>query len=93
MPIGTEVDLDPGDTVLDGDPASPRGAQHPTILAHVLWPNGFVDQDTTWYRVGLGPGHSVTWGPSSPLKGAQQPPIFGPCLLWPNGRMDQDANW
>ena len=50
MPIGTEVDLDPGDTVLDGDPASPRGAQHPTILAHVLWPNGFVDQDTTWYR-------------------------------------------
>jgi len=26
-------------------------------------------------------------------KGAQPPPIFGPCLLWPNGCMDQDATW
>jgi len=27
------------------------------------------------------------------LKGAQPPPILGPCLLWPNGWMDQDATW
>jgi len=52
-------------------------------------------QDTTWYegrpRVRR---HCVRWGPSSPSsKGAQQPPIFGPCLLWPNGWMDQDATW
>ena len=26
-----------------------------------------------------------------PRKGAQQPPLFGPCLLWPNGWMDQDT--
>jgi len=44
MPLGTEVGLDPGDIVLDGDPT-----QLP------------------------------------PPKGAQQPPLFGPCLFWPNG--------
>jgi len=43
MPLGTEVDLSPGDIVLDGDPA------RPPILAHVLWPNGCMDQDGTWY--------------------------------------------
>jgi len=31
----------------------------------VIRPNVWMDQDTTWY-VGLGPGHCVTWGPSSP---------------------------
>jgi len=36
--------------------------------------------------------HYVRWGPSCPCpKGAQQPPLFSPCLLWPNGWMDQDA--
>ena len=30
MPLGTEVGLDPGDIVLDGDPTPPRkGAQQP----------------------------------------------------------------
>jgi len=26
-------------------------------------------------------------------KGAQQPPLFGPCTFWPNGLMDQYATW
>jgi len=47
MPVGTEIDLGPGDTVLDGngwEPAPPeKGAQHPSILGHVLWPNGCMD--------------------------------------------------
>ena len=30
--------------------------------------------------------HCIRWGPSSPQKGAHQPPLFGPFLLWPNGR-------
>jgi len=29
MRLGTEVGLDPGDIVLDGDPAPPKGAQQP----------------------------------------------------------------
>jgi len=84
-----EVGIGPGDIVLDGDPApSP-----PPIFAHVLWPNGWVDQNTTWYGVGLGPGHIVLdeaqprTAPSR--KGAQQPPLLGPCLLWPHGRPSQ----
>jgi len=38
--------------------------------------------------------HCVRLGPRFPSpKGAQPPPIFGPCLLCPNGWMDQDATW
>jgi len=43
-----------------------------------------------WYGVWPQPWrHCVRWGLSSPLKGAQQPPHFGPCLLWPNVRPSQ----
>jgi len=45
-------------------------------------------------EVGIGPGQIVLDGdPPSRQKGAQPPPILGPCLLWPNGWMDQDATW
>jgi len=39
-------------------------------------------------EVGLVQGHTVLDGDSAPSapKGAQHPPLFGPCLLWPNGR-------
>jgi len=40
MPLGTEVELEPGDIVLDGDPAPPQikrgGGTVPPILAHLL---------------------------------------------------------
>ena len=39
-PLGTEVDLGPGRTVLDGDPAPPR-KEHSSPLsygAYLLWP-------------------------------------------------------
>ena len=38
MPLGMEVDLSPGDFVLDGDPAHPSqkgGGAHLKFLAHV----------------------------------------------------------
>jgi len=38
-------------------------------------------------EVDLGPGHML--GTQLPPKGAQEPPLFGPCLLWPNGRPSQ----
>ena len=44
-------------------------------------------------EVGLGPGHIVLDGDPAPQKGAQQPPLLGPCLLWPNDWMDQDVTW
>jgi len=41
-------------------------------------------------EVGLSPGYIALDGdPAPPQKGAQHPPLFGPCLLWPNGRLSQ----
>jgi len=44
----------------------------------VLWRNGWMDQDATWYGGRPRPRrHCVRWGPSSPpRKGAQQLPHF-----------------
>ena len=60
----------------------------------VLWPNGWMDQNATWYRRRPWPRRQCKMETQLlPPKGAQQPPIFGPCLLWPDGWMDQDATW
>jgi len=41
-------------------------------------------------EVDLGPDDIVLdEDPAPPRKGAQQPPLFGPCLVWPNGRPSQ----
>jgi len=54
MVLGTEVGLSPGDlVVLDGDPAplhKKRGrAPSPNFDPFLLWPNGWMHQDATWY--------------------------------------------
>jgi len=99
MSFGMEIDLGPGDIVLDGDPAppSPQRGRSPTpqFSAHfycgqmagcIKMPLGI--------EVGPSPSDFVLDGDptSSPKRGAA-PPIFGPRLLWPNGCMDQDATW
>ena len=75
----------------------PKGhSPPPKFRPCLLWPNGWMDQDTTWYGGKPRPRrHCVRWGPScpSPKMGAQQPPISGPSLLWPNGWMQQDVTW
>jgi len=56
MPLGNEVCLGPGDIALDGNPAPTKnGAQPPIFGPCVLWPNGWMGQDATWYggRPGL----------------------------------------
>jgi len=51
----------------------------------VLWPNGWMDQNATWYRVRPRfRRHCVRRGSSSPT-----PERDGPCLLWPHGRPSQ----
>ena len=94
MKLGMEVGLGSGDFVLDGEPAlHPKGAQPPVFGPCLLWPNGWMDLDATWYGGMPRPRQlCVRRGPSSLPKRAQ-PPIFGPCLLWPNGWMDQDSTW
>jgi len=85
MPLGTEIGLSLGD-VLDGDPAAPNGKGHssPPLFGPCLsWPNGSINQDTTWYGGRPRPRrHCARWGPSCPKgKGAQQPPTFRPMSI------------
>ena len=62
MKLSMHVGLGPGHIVLDGDPAPspPKGHSPPIFGPYLLWPNGWVDKDATWYEgLGLGPGHIV----------------------------------
>jgi len=66
-----------------------RHSPHP-IFPCLLWSNGWMDQDATWYRGKSRPRRRCfRWGCSSPIKGAQ-PPVFGSCLFVAK-RLDEDA--
>ena len=69
MPLCMEVGLGSGHTVLDGDPATPpkkRRHRPPIFGPRLLWPNGWMDQDATWYKsMPQLRSHCVRWGPSS----------------------------
>ena len=74
-----------------------RGNSHPILGAYLLRPNGYMDQDVTWYmslgmEVGLGPGDFVLDEEPDPPP-QKGPQIFGPCLLRPNGWMDEAGTW
>ena len=49
MPLGKELGLGAGDIVL-GDPAAPPKRAQPSVFGPcLLWLNGCVDQNATWY--------------------------------------------
>ena len=54
MPVGMEVSVGPDDIVLWG-PSSPAqkggGARSPIFAPFLLWPNGWMHQNATWYGV------------------------------------------
>jgi len=94
MPLGMEVGLSPGDCVRWG-PSSPslkRERSPPIFGPYLLWPNGWMDEDATWYghRPPSRP-HCVRQGPSCLRKGHSSPPLFGPCLLWPRSPISATA--
>jgi len=65
IPLGMEVGLGPGDFVFDANLASPQKKRHsplPIFGPCLLWQNGWMDQDTTWYGGNRGPGHVVLDG-------------------------------
>jgi len=73
-------------------PQEKRGhCPSPIFGPRLLWPNGWMVQDATWYGGRPQPRpHCVTWGPSSPpQKGGHSIPLFGPCILWPSCRPSQ----
>jgi len=80
MKLGVQVALGPGHIVLDGDLGPlPKGAQPPIYGPCLLWPNGWMDQDTTWYDGRPRPGQQcVRCGPSSTPKEHSTPPSFWP---------------
>ena len=50
MALAMEVGLGASHVVLDGDPASlPKKAEPPIFGPFLLWPNGWMHQDATWY--------------------------------------------
>jgi len=95
MSLGMEIGAGPGHSVLDGDPAPPKrgtAALSPIFGPCLLWPNGWMDRDATWYDGRPQPRqHCVRWGPSCPQKRARQPAHFGLCVLWSNSRPSQQV--
>jgi len=97
MPLGTQVNVGPGDVVLDGIAAPPPLkdiATAPVFDSCLLWPNGWMDEDATWYRSRPRPRpHCIRRDPSCPPKGHSTPPLFfGPCLLlWPRSPISATA--
>jgi len=84
MPLGREVGLGQSDIVSDGDPAPlpKKGADPPIFSPCLLWPNGWMNQDTSWYGGRRQPmPHCVRLGPRPPLKGAQLSASFRPMSI------------
>jgi len=56
---------------METQPPPQKGASTSVFCQRLLWPNGCMDQDATWYGGRFQPTrHCVRWGPSSPpLKG------------------------
>jgi len=95
--LGKEVGLGLRHIVLDGDPAPlpKKGAEPlPIFGPFLLWPNGWMHQDATWYGGRSQPRQlCVKWGHIPLPKKGGAPKIFCPRLLCPNGCMDQNAAW
>jgi len=71
-----------------------KGTPTPTqFLAHVYCGQmaGWMKTPLIGTEVDLGPGHIVLDGVPASAKGAQQPPLFGPCLLWPRSPISATA--
>jgi len=68
MKLGMEVGFGPGHIVLDEDPSPKQGGQQPPLFCPcLLWPNGWMDQDATWYGGRHRPWpHCFRWRPSFP---------------------------
>jgi len=90
MPLGMEVDLDPSDFVLDGDPAPlPKKGRSPHFSAHFYCRMALCIRIPLGTEIGLSPGDIVLDRDQAPtpLK-RHNPPIFGQYPLWPNGWME-----
>jgi len=77
MKLGMQVGIG---IVLDGDlaPLPQMGRVPPIFGPYLLWPNGWIHQDVTWYKDRRRPmprcvRQGLSWPP--PLKGHNSPPL------------------
>jgi len=92
MPLGTEVNLSPGDVVLDEVAAPPKRGTAPIFrFICLLCPNGWMDEDSTWFGSRRRPRpHCIRRDPSFPRKGqAHIPPVFSAHVYCGHGRQSQ----
>jgi len=98
VPLGREVGLSPSNIVLDGDwgPSftSPKRGQSPPIFGPcLLWPNGWMDQDATWYGSRPPPMPYVMLdGDPAPLplrESGTTAPLFSAHIYYGHGRTSQ----
>ena len=95
MPLSMEVGLGPSDIVLDGDlapiPLPQKGPEPPFFGPYLLRPNGWMNQDATWYGDRPRPRRlCVGWGSSSPSpkRGGERSPQYSAHV-----RCGQTAGW
>jgi len=97
MALGMEVGLGPGRLCVRWGPSYPQNRvhthHHPVFCPYLLWPNGWMDEDATWYGSRPRPRpHCIRWGgPSCARNGHSSPHLFGPCLLWPRSPISATA--
>jgi len=81
--LGMEVGFGPDDFVL-GVRNRGHTHHHPVFGPCLLWPNGWMDEEATWYGSRLRPRpHCIRRGPSSARNWHSSPHLLGLCLLWP----------
>jgi len=76
MKLGMEVGLNPGSNTIRWRPSSPspkRGTAAAEFSAHVLWPNGCMDKDATWYGGRPRPWPHVLDGDPAPTPKGHSP--------------------
>jgi len=81
MPLDRDVGLGPGDILSDGVPTPPpkkKWVQQPPLFGQcVLWLNGWMDQDATWYAGRPRPRpHCFRWDPVLPNKRSTAAPLL-----------------
>jgi len=85
MPLGTDVNLGPGDVVADGvATAFPKRGTAPQFSVHC-----YYGQTAGWMKTPL----VLDGDPAPPRKGHSCPPprLFGRCLLWPRSPISATA--
>jgi len=79
MALGMEVGIGSVHIVLDGDTAllPQKGAEPPNFGPSLLWPNGWMHQDASWYGGRPQPRRlCVRWGPNPLLQKGRSPTQF-----------------